>query len=192
MHVSLSSPIYVTHATCPLRVHLRASRCAERTQAVDHHRWVVTQEGREYIQGGTPEARVWDAAGGEGIPLAELKVRQKHSRIWGKAAKFLMRLSPLLRVADQARRGYCGCRVQAGHGAEGCEVEQRRRACGCATGESTPDCAHSTHTRSDTHGLCVSLQVDAFEDTVRQQLTAVDQGQVCRQSTLRSSELLTE
>ena len=70
-------------------MHLRASRCVPNAQAVDHHRWVVTQEGREYIQGGTPEARVWDAAGGAGIPLAELKVRQKQSRIREKSPSFL-------------------------------------------------------------------------------------------------------
>jgi hypothetical protein len=45
------------------------------TQAVDHVRWAVTAEGREYVHGGTPEARVWEAAGGEGVPLADLKAR---------------------------------------------------------------------------------------------------------------------
>ena len=42
---------------------------------MDHSRWVVTAEGRGYADGGTPEARVWQAAGASGVPLAQLKVR---------------------------------------------------------------------------------------------------------------------
>jgi len=53
----------------------RVSACERPAQVVDHSRWVVTAEGRGYADGGTPEARVWQAAGASGVPLAQLKVR---------------------------------------------------------------------------------------------------------------------
>ena len=54
---------------------LEADRLLE-SQAVEHSRWVATAEGKAYAAAGTPEARVWEAAGpGEGVSLAQLKAR---------------------------------------------------------------------------------------------------------------------
>ena len=144
-------------------------------QAVDHVRWAVTAEGREYVAGGTPEARVWDAAGGAGVPLADLKARDTGGPCNGRLdSPAHAHTAPDHAGGGRRRRG-----VQAGHGAEGREVEQRRRARRREAGAS-PACVRvvveppCVLTR-----VCSTLaQADVFTDTVRQQLAAVDQGQV--------------
>lgn len=56
---------------------LTASNLPCALQDIDHFRYVLTEEGTGYLASGTPEAQVFHAVPADGLPLAELAVRDE-------------------------------------------------------------------------------------------------------------------
>jgi len=74
LHATLARASAHTRAQRPAATHSPAPS----SQDIDHFRWVLMEEAQGYLPNGSPEAQVFRAvlaAGPEGLPMADLKVR---------------------------------------------------------------------------------------------------------------------